>query len=200
MAKEAPWDDETDMFVSDLADKISDKYSINLRSLLMSPDKYLDRKGMADTAKQIRDEIDSYFSDLMKGMEGETQKLQTELESATSQYKQVDSVISGKAAVARIPYVRPMFVSRDTAKEELVVVEKYEESFDALIGRLVNISSYVADISSPYKDFKIGSWLFSGAKNYVFSINPPVSPVLAMENSKDIIESILDDIINRASG
>jgi hypothetical protein len=112
----------------------------------------------------------------------------------------VDSLISSKAAVARIPYIKPMFVSRNTDKEELVVVEKYEDTFDALLGRLVNISSYVADISSPYKEFRIGSWLFSGGKNYVFSINPPASPVLAMENSKDVIDSILNDVINRASG
>jgi len=74
MAKEAPWDDQTEMFVSDLNEKISKKYNINIRSLLISPDKYIGTKGMAGIAKQIRGETDEYFSDLMEGMEEEKQK------------------------------------------------------------------------------------------------------------------------------
>jgi transcription termination factor NusB len=199
MAKEAPWDDQTEMFVSDLNEKISKKYNINIRSLLISPDKYIGTKGMAGIAKQIRGETDEYFSDLMEGMEEEKQKLQKDLDSATSQYKQVDSIISSKAAASRVPYVKPLFISRDVDTEELVVVEQYDDTLDAFIGKLVNVSNYVADLSTAYKEFRMGSWLFSGAKNHVLSINPPTSPVLVMENSKDVIEGILDDIASRAS-
>ncbi len=200
MAKEAPWDDQTELFVSDLNDTISKKYNINFRSLLISPEKYVETKGIAGVVKQIKDDTDAYFSELMEGMGEEAKKLQAELESATSQYKQVDALLSGKAAAARVPYVKPFFVSRDADKEELIVVEQYDESLDALIGKLVTVSNYVADISNAYKEFRMGSWLFSGPKNHVLNINPPVSPVLVMENSKDVIDNILDDIASRASG
>lgn len=200
MAKEAPWDDQTELFVSDLNDTISKKYNLNFRSLLMSPEKYLGTKGMSGTVKQIRADADAYFSELMEGMEEEAKKLQAELASATNQYKQVDVLLSEKAAAARIPYVKPFFVSRDSDREELIVVEQYEESLDSLVGKLVNVSNYVADISTAYKEFRMGSWLFSGTKNHVLSINPPVSPVLVMESSRDVIDNMLDDIASRASG
>ena len=200
MAKQAPWDEQTDMFIADLDASISKKYSLTLRSLLMNPDRYLNKKGITDTANAMKKDIDSYFSELLEGMEEEQQKLETEMESASAQYTQIDSVISNKSSISRIPYVKPLFISRNTNDEEVIVIEQYSENLDALIGKLINGSSYVADMSATYKQYHFGSWLFSGAKNYVLTLNPPISPVLAIENGKSTIDSILDDLVNRASG
>jgi hypothetical protein len=199
MAKQVPWDDQTDMMLTDLDDTMLKKYGISLKSLLMNPDKYLGKKGIGDAAKGMKEDADAYFSQLLIGLEDESQKLKSEMESATSQYKQVDSVIAGKAAVLRVPYIKPLFVSRNEDKEELVIIEQYNDTLDAFLGRLASVSSYVADISSKYKEYVLGSWLFSGAKNYVLMINPPTSPVLAIESGKDIVDGILNDIVDRAS-
>jgi hypothetical protein len=200
MAKQAPWDEQTDMFIADLDTTISKKYNLTLRSLLMNPDKYLNKKGIIDTVNTMKKDIDNYFSELLEGMEDEQHKLETEMEGASAQYTQIDSIISNKSSISRVPYVKPLFISRNTNGEEVIVVEQYTEDLDALIGKLVNGSSYVADISATYKQYHLGSWLFSGAKNYVLTLNPPVSPVLAIENGRITIDSILDDLVNRASG
>ncbi|MGA3020484.1 MAG: hypothetical protein ABSD68_00860 [Candidatus Micrarchaeales archaeon] len=200
MAKQTPWDEQTDMFIADLDANISKKYSLTLRSLLMNPDRYLNKKGVIDTVNAMKKEIDSYFSDLLDGMEDEQQKLETEMEGASEQYTQIDSIISNKSSISRVPYVKPLFISRNANSEEVIVIERYSEDLDSLIGKLINGSSYVADISATYKKYQLGSWLFSGAKNYVLTLNPPISPVLAIENGKNTIDSILDDLVNRASG
>lgn len=199
MAKEAPWDAETDAFIDDLDDSLSKKYNFSIRSLLINPDKYLDRKDIADIVAGIKGEVEAYFNELLDTMKDEQERLESELESATAQYKQIDSVISSKSASLRVPYVKPLFVTRDAAREETIVVEKYSDNLDSFIGKLVSASNYVADVSAIYKQYYLGSWLFSGIRNYVLTLNPPVSPVLIIDNSKGIIDGILDDIQSRAS-
>ncbi|MDE1854892.1 MAG: hypothetical protein KGH57_01040 [Candidatus Micrarchaeota archaeon] len=199
MAKQIPWDEQTDSFISDLEDTISKAYSVSLRGLLTDPTKYLSKENFSTTLQGIRSQINSYFDALLENMKEEQAKLASEMESATAQYKAIDSVINSKAAVARVPYIKPLLVSRTASREESIVIESYDESLEAFIGKLVNVSTYVADMSADYKQYKLGSWIFSGAKNHVLTVNPPTSPVLVIENSKGIIDDMLDNIESRAA-
>jgi transcription termination factor NusB len=194
MARDVPWDAQTDAFVSDLNSIISKKYSVSFRSMLLNPDAYVKKKDIADTVKKVKAEVNSYFSQLLANLKDEQSALGTELAKKTDQYKKVDSVVSTKSSVLRIPYVKPLFISRNPDNEETILVEQYDSGLDALIGKLVGASNYVADLSATYKENRLGSWLFSGAKNYVLTINPPTSPVLAIDNSSTLINAILDSI------
>ena len=51
-------------------------------------------------------------------------------------------------------------------------------------------------MSTQYKEHTIGSWLFSGAKNYILTINTPPNPILTIENSRALIENTLDALSN----
>jgi hypothetical protein len=199
VAKQIPWDEQTDGFISDIDEIVSKAYNIQLRSLLMNPTKYLNSKDFRTTLDGIKSEVDSYFQALLDDLKDEQAKLDSEMESATAQYKQIDSVIANKAAAARVPYVRPLLVSRTPESEESIIIEKYDESMEAFIGKLVNISNYVADMSADYKQYKLGSWIFSGAKNHVLTLNPPASPILTVENSRGIINDMLRSIETRAA-
>lgn len=198
MAKQIPWDEQTDGFISDLEATVSKSRNISLRSLLMNPNKYLGKKDLGTAVEGIKKDSESYFSALLDDLKDEQAKLEVELESATAQYKEVDSVITNKSAAARVPYVKPLFVSRSPDREETIVIDKYDDGLEAFIGKLVNASNYVADMSATYKDYRLGSWVFSGARNYVLTINPPESPVLVIENSRNVLNGMLDDIAGRA--
>ncbi|MDE1873566.1 MAG: hypothetical protein KGI04_00390 [Candidatus Micrarchaeota archaeon] len=199
MAKQIPWDEETDNFISDLDDTVSKSYSISLRSLLMNPGRYLNKKDLGTALKGIRTQSDSYFNALLDNLKDEQTKLESEMESMDAQYRAVDTVITNKSAAARVPYIKPLFVTRAPDREEAVIIEKYEENLDAFVGKLVNASNYVADVSALYKQYRLGSWIFSGAKNHVLTINPPTSPVLVIENSRAIIGDMLSDIEARSA-
>ena len=198
MAKEIPWDEQTDGFISDIDEAVTGKYNLSLRSLLINPNRYLNKKDLAATLSGIRADEASYFDSLLENLKDEQARLESEMESMTAQYKQIDSVITNKSAIARVPYIKPLFVSRSPDREESIVIDKYEESMDALVGKLVAASNYVADVSATYKQYTLGSWIFSGAKNHVLTINPPASPVLVIENSRTIIEDMLNDVETRA--
>ncbi len=199
MAKQIPWDEQTDGFVSDLDETVSKSRGISLRSLLMNPNRYLTKKDLGTTLTGIRSDADAYFNALLDNLKDEQTKLESEMESATAQYREIDSVITTKAAAARVPYIKPLFVSRVPDKEESIVIEKYDDGLEAFVGKLVNASNYVADVSATYKQYTLGSWIFSGAKNHVLTINPPASPVLSIENSRTLINDMLSDIETRAA-
>ena len=199
MANRVPWDAQTDSFVSDLNPVISKKYGVNLRAMLLNPGAYAGKKDAQAAVDKLRGDVDRYFSQLLDGLKDEQERLGDVLEKATAQYKQVDSMISNKSSVLRIPYIRPLFVNRNPDNEETIVIEQYDSGLDPLIGKLVSVSSYVANVSATYKEYYIGSWLFSGSKNYILTMNPPISPVLAVENGSAIVNGILNSISRRAA-
>ncbi len=192
MPKQVPWDEDTDGFISDLDDIVSKKYGMTLRSLLLNSAKYTGRLDAGATIDGAKEEVRTYFDSLLEGLKDEQAKLHSELEIANSQYISVDSAVTDKAAAARIPYIKPMYVSRQRESEEVVFIERYDESLEPFVGKLVAASNYVADVSAVYKTYRLGSWLFSGAKNHVLTINPPTSPILMIESSRDTVNDMLD--------
>ncbi|MEM3781874.1 MAG: hypothetical protein QXT43_02860 [Candidatus Micrarchaeaceae archaeon] len=195
MAKaNVPWSEDTDRFVKDLDDSINKNYSVSFRDLLLNPGKYLAKKDFQSTFSSISKDVDAYFDGLLAQYKDEKAKLDNELESLTSQYHQIDAVIAGKASLARIPYIKPVAITRREAEDEVILLHNYDSNVDALVGKLVNASNYVADISVAYKQSIFGSWLFSGQKNYVLSLQIPESDVLTIETGRDTITYMLQAI------
>ncbi|MGC8676465.1 MAG: hypothetical protein ACP5T3_03040 [Candidatus Micrarchaeia archaeon] len=195
MAKaRVPWDDQTDQFVKDIDDIITKKYSISFRDLLMNPAKYYAKKDFESTFGNIRSDVNNYFSNLLSQYKDEQGKLDTELESLTSQYHEIDALIASKASLARVPYIKPAYITRRETEDEVVTLSQYDNTVDSLVGKLINQSNYVADLSLKYKDNVFGSWLFSGQKNYVLTLQIPTSDVLTIDTAMDTIGYLLDAI------
>ncbi|MGC8671774.1 MAG: hypothetical protein ACP5TJ_02690 [Candidatus Micrarchaeia archaeon] len=191
--EEAPWDDQTDSIINDINKTVSKKYYINFRDLLLNPGKYVTQDNFPATFQSIRKEVTAYFENLLEGMKDEQERLSEELDSLTSQYQQIDSVISNKASLSRIPYIKSATIERPE-NEEAITIQSYEPGIEALIGKLISISNYVADISTSYGKSVFGSWLFSGQKNYTLSLQVPDNRVLSIQISRDTINSMLDMI------
>jgi len=93
-----------------------------------------------------------------------------------------------------VPYIKPKSIERKEEADENVIIDKYEPGMESLIGKLLSNAVYVADVSVPYKNYILGSWLFSGQKNYLLSLDTPTSLVLNIETSRDVISYLLDTI------
>lgn len=164
--------------------------------MLTNPDAYDDKKDLAGTAKEIRDDVDDYFSRLLAKLKDEQDELNDQLDKLAAQYKQINTLIASKSATVKIPYVKPLYIDSNSDNDETIVVEKYDSSLDPLVAKLLSSSHYVADISTSFQGRQIGSWLFSGTKNYTLTLNTPTSPIFAITNSK----SLLDEMLGVLSG
>ncbi|MEM0086751.1 MAG: hypothetical protein QW774_01970 [Candidatus Micrarchaeaceae archaeon] len=191
---ELPWDDTTDIFVTELDKKVEDSHGFKLRDLLLNPINYTSRADFADTFADIRKIVDDYFKGLHDTYADDEQKFNSDLEEVSNEYSKIDGLLSQKAAAASIPYIKPINVVRNTDNDENIVITKYEGSMDALFERLIRQSNYVADLSTQYKQYTIGSWLFSGSKQYLVSLRMPESIAFDLQDAESTIGALLDNI------
>ena len=60
--------------------------------------------------------------------------------------------------------------------------------------KFINSSNYIANISTLYKKYNIGSWFFSGSKGYIISIKSPTSILVAIETAQSELDGLFDDV------
>jgi len=179
-------------YVTQLQPVIRKKYNIDVEELLKEPANYEDNPGMADKIRAIERDIDSFFDQRIAGMGSEAAELKSALAAIDGDTKKITQAITTKASIAQVPFVRPLFV--DAQEREEIVIEGYDASVDQLVTRMINISDYIADLSTVYKDYTIGSWLFSGRNRYLLSISPPPSEIIVMDRSRDEIKGLLESV------
>jgi hypothetical protein len=197
---EYPWDDQTDDFITDIDATVTGKYSVSLRTLLTDPAAYADTKGIGDTINSVKKEVDDYFDDLMDDLKVEQDELDKAMQAADSLYTKMDQAISSKAAVARVPYIKPVDVDSGDNGVETIHIDQYNNNVDTLITKFINISNYIANLSTTYKKYNLGSWLFSGERDYTVEVSQPESMVITVEDAHDYISDGLESASAALSG
>ncbi len=192
MADQIPWSDDTEKMIGDLEGKISEKYSVSLRDLLLKPEEYANKEGINSKIEGIKADVNDYVSQLLTALSTEQETFTKDLDHANAQYQKVNDSISEKSKMSDVPYIVPVAINRNTDYDETIVIDEHDASVDSLIEKLIRVSNYVADISATYKTYKIGAWIFSGSKVYSLAVNPPVSPILAVETAGAEINFRLD--------
>lgn len=178
-------------YIKAIDNGIKGKYSTSLNSVLTNPDDYLGKEGMKQTVQDMKKDANDYFDAITKEHGADTADFEEGLKNATQIYNSIDSTISAKAKEANIPYISPVDVERNTDDEE-IIIEEYGEAEEGLVEKLVGRSDYIADISTAYKNYVIGRWIFAGSKRRALSVNPPTSPILEIESSRAEINNVLD--------
>ncbi len=193
----APWDRGTDTFISNIDGDISKTYGISLRDFLLNPEKFASQKDIDQKVKKIIDAVNAYFTNAKNGLKEEQDELAKTLENADAQTTKIDGVIQTKAALSRVPYIKPVMVDINPSNREEIVIDQYNNSVDALIAKLINASNYIADITTTYNNHNIGSWVFSGSRTYVVSINLPESAITAIDDLQSDVDDIMDTAYQR---
>ena len=188
-------DADTAAFLREIDKRYADKYTLSVRDAILSPEAVVKLSNPQQTLSQMKDDVNAYFDSLLGGMQDEQQKFNVELENATNLYSKISEMIKEKATAASLPLINPITIERNEQLEETIVISHTDSSIEPLIHKLVNISNYVADTSTKYKEYTIGSWLFSGQKVYTLAINPPASIILGMETAKNEIILRLDSVL-----
>jgi hypothetical protein len=189
--QDLPWDDQTELFMQELDELTKANNGMSIRNLLLNPNKYNDDGELQAKLPALQATVDSYFNDMLNGLTNEQRELDQELANADLFYKKIDDIIQARAGPSKVPYIAPytVYINRDEREE--IVVNQYTDDLDQLIVKLINGSGYVANLSGKYLEHKLGSWLFSGSKNYVLTINPPSSIIMDINNSKSLITDML---------
>ena len=195
-----PWDDQTELFIRDIDATAVQKYGISARELILTPDKFEKTEDILDKIKGLRADTDSYFEEVMKDFTAENDELEEDLKKADALYNQVSQSISNKASLGRIPIIKTDGLDLSYSAPEIIYLDQLGSQVDSLVGRLVNFSNYIGDLSVSYRKYMIGSWLFSGQRSYLATVKAPDNPVLEIESSQSAIDAMLDSAGERLSG
>lgn len=186
------WSDYTDFVLTNMDKKISTKYKLSLKKLLSDPGKFASQQGIQTTIKNLSTEVDSYIDGAIAGMPDTKKALTDTTLKADATTKQLAQSISMQAKQHKVPVVKPVSVVRDEARDEVVSVDDATPDVLALIEKLAGSSVMVADFSYQYENSTIGSWLFSGSKNYLLNVFMPANDVAMLEASRTEIQDLLD--------
>ncbi|MDE1845742.1 MAG: hypothetical protein KGH53_00445 [Candidatus Micrarchaeota archaeon] len=197
MAEDTGISSETSSFIKTIDKQLGDKYVVSLQEIVADQNALARKQNAKEIVSNMKGDVNSYFDSLLKNLEDEERRFTAELQSASTLYAQINDHIKAKAQSMNVPMIKPVSVERNEEGEETIIISAEDTAVELLVGRLIGSCTYVADLSTTYKTYTIGSWLFSGEKNYNLSINPPSSVILNIEESRDEINFRLDSIQGR---
>ncbi|MDE1761735.1 MAG: hypothetical protein KGH59_03400 [Candidatus Micrarchaeota archaeon] len=186
--------DNAQDFVEEIDRKIVGKYEFSLQEILADPKAIATKPNPEASVAGIKKEVNQYFDEILADYGDEQKEFTKQLQAANSLSSAINDAIKSKFAGKGIPIISPVTVDRDTTKEETIIVSAYDQSVESLIIKLASISNFVADTSTKYNNYTIGSWFFSGEKSYTLAVNPPISVVLNIESARAEINERLDAI------
>lgn len=187
------WSDYTDVLIDVIDDQLKDRYGgITLRALLTTPSKFADKQNLSATVQEIHADVNKYIDD--RFMTLEEQALDTDKNAAKcdSVTKQLGQSIVMEAKQNRVPLIMPAYMDRDTTRDEVIYISDVDASVSALVSRLIASSVFISYTFDTYKEYQIGTWFFSGDKNYVISAYLEPSEVINLTNSKAELDELLD--------
>ncbi|MCL5008609.1 MAG: hypothetical protein M1156_01820 [Candidatus Marsarchaeota archaeon] len=191
--QDVPWDDETEIMIQSI-DAQSGSAVPKLRDLLLNPQKYLLKPGADSTISKARSNVNMYFDALLEDLKDEQAKFTHELEGMSSQYNRISEVVMEKTLSLNVPYITPSYVELNRDESEEITISQYNDSVDQLVGKLTSASKYVADISIKYKEYTLGSWLFSCERPYIITLERPKNQLMYIESSRKAINDLLNDL------
>jgi predicted RNA-binding protein with RPS1 domain len=192
-----PWDDQTELFVREIDTLTTKKYSLSIRDVMLDPDRFVKTEGIMAKLKGLRSESDNYFEDVMKDFQVEEENLEEDLKKADALYNQLSQVITSRASLGKVPVIKAADMDLSNSSQEIIYIDQLSAPIDSLVTKLVNSSIYIGDLSSSYRRYRLGNWLFSGQRSYVIATRMPDNPVVMVEGSQKLIDSLLDDSSDR---
>lgn len=190
------WTGYASMIINYVEPGIKDKYKLSLTDLLSDPDSYIAKPDMWIAVENISEFIKGYVNDMISKMPKDKAALEKDAMKCDSITKQISQNISMQAKQNKVPFIKADSIERDTSKDEVINISTVDADILKLVEKLMAEAHFVSDFSSNYEEYKIGDWLFSGAKNYVIRVNMQPNSVLDLEVGREEVLDMLTGIQN----
>ena len=185
------WSDYTDLLITEIDKGIGTKYKFSLKALLSDPTKYMTQPNIQIAISNMKEDVDNYFNGKIKALAEEQKNLDDAASKADSITGQLSRNIVSQARQANVPVIKPVAIERDMARDMNIYINTVDNDIMSLIQKLVLSSVLVADLSTSYNNYKIGSWLFGGNRNYRLNVYMPDSPLLMLDASRAELNNLL---------
>ena len=188
---ENAWSDYTDAIITNMEGMVKSKYGIQLRDLLTDPSQ-VKQKDSADSIPKIKEDVDAYMDELADAMAPERKRVEDGMEKASAITAQLVQNISMQSKQYKVPVIKPVVLDRKDEDDIKIYIDNVDQGSLAVIEKLASWSTIIFDQSYKYKDYNIGSWLFSGDKVYSVTVYTPTSEYISLEYTREELDTLLD--------
>jgi len=187
-------DDITQSYIDAIDNAYSTKFGVSIAQFIKHPEQYIDNKEeILLKEENLKAYINEYFDKQIDSLKDEYEEFTKVMESISAQSDRIKKVIMDEASSKKIPFIEPNTINISENMREDIIIEKYDDTIDSLISKLIDSSIYIADTSVYYQKYNVGSWLFStGSRSYVLRIFVPNNPILSINSSKSMILNLVD--------
>ena len=194
------WDDNADFIIKGLDKQIRTKYGFLLSDLLTSPSEYAQTENVLMKISNVKEEVNSNIDSILGGMPQEVKKAEDSFAKANAITERLSQTISVEAKKNNVPLITSAYLQRKEDSDEIIYVDTIDGWPESLVEKFASLSDYIADMTTMHGKHRIGSWIFSGRKQYVLNVRLESSPVLAIEDARADILSLLDDAAQTVMG
>ncbi|MCX6776909.1 MAG: hypothetical protein NTY73_03000 [Candidatus Micrarchaeota archaeon] len=187
--------EQMDLIIDDIDDSIAGKYVFTLRDLLENPDDYADTPDIGKEIDRLKVDVNLYFEKKRAEAADQVSKYKDDALKATRLADKVGGAVKDKAKIIKKPFVTPLFFVRKEDEDEVLFIDNYDTSYEALLDEMIKGSMFVVDASLVIENFKVGRWIFVGEnKNRGLYVFFPVNPIGVLDIAKDQMTMALDGL------
>ncbi len=185
------WTDYTDMLITQFDGTLGKNYKVSLRELLTDPLKYAGEDGISTQFQNMREDLIGFIDDSLGGFKEQKEQYEAELAKCHAITKQLSASISSKAALKKVPVIKPISMNTNKA-DEIINVDSASAEVVTLVEKLAQSSFLVADFTRDVDGKNVGSWLFDGTKNFIINVYLPPNEYASLTASKDELTALFE--------
>lgn len=191
-----PVEEQINFMIDEIDAMVTGKYPFKLRDILEHPLDYKERPTIFAELEKLKMDVTEYFERRKADLADGTRLYMEDAAKASNVAKRMEEDIVSAAKTAKKPVVKPLTFARKDEEDEILFVEKYEDSYAKVIQALVDNCLFVVDSCIQLDGFKVGRWVFpdSSGKNRAIFISFPINPAGAFDIARDQMLLALDAV------
>jgi hypothetical protein len=187
--------EQLDLIIDDIDKSIAGKYIFTLRDLLENPGDYAETQDIGKEIDKLKLDVNSYFDNIISGASEQVTQYKDDAMKATRLAEKFEGVLKDKAKGAKKPFLSPFYFARNEDEDEVIFIDNYDTSYEALVDKLLESSMFVINTTMEVDTFKMGRWVFVGQnKNRGISIFFPTNPTGILEIARDQLATALEGV------
>lgn len=190
----------TEGMLKKLEGDVKKRFGVSLSDVIEDPSAYLGEKGFAVKLSKITDYIDSETSRMIEQSRASGKSFHEGAAKADELTRKVGAYISSHARQSNVPFVRPADVELSLFGQSKFYLSQMDDSTSKFLEKLVESSSFVADMTKDYDSLRLGAWLFGGDKETIVAVHSPANGLLLLRAGRAEIMQRLKEASDSIKG
>lgn len=186
------WSDFTGAVIKDVDKSTGGKFGFSIEDFLSEVPKYAGSDNIEVTISNMREAVNSHIDELLQEIPEQAKALEDSISRAGAVTKQISQNLAMQARQHNVPIIKPVRFDRGTTSEEMITIGIIDDQVLKLVEKLASESTLIADFSYQFKATQLGSWLFSGGKNYLLNVHVPPSDAYNLELARAELKGLFD--------